>query len=101
MFIDQFITVNNIEVKHFKCAPITAITDLLRPLQTPPISNSLIAKEILLLCKLKCIFKNGAPVLSQKTTQNKSAHVYVPHSGRILKPRFLCVTTFASFLLLC
>lgn len=67
MFIDQFIIVNNTEVKHFKCVPMpTTITDLFRPLQTPSISNSLIAKEILPLHKLKCIKKYGVPVLSQK-----------------------------------
>lgn len=44
MFIDQFIIVNNTEVKHFKCVQmLTTITDLLRLLQTLNISNLLIA----------------------------------------------------------
>lgn len=93
MFIDQFIIVNNTEVKHFKCVPMpTTITDLFRPLQTPSISNSLIAKEILLLHKLKCIKKIWSSCFISKTSQNQSAHIYIPQSGRILKPHSLCVS---------
>lgn len=65
MFIDLFIIVNNTEISNFKCVTMPIIiTDLFRPLQTPRISNSLIAKEIFLLHKLKCIKKYGVPVLS-------------------------------------
>lgn len=50
MFIDQFIVVNNTEVKYFKCVLMpTTITDLFRPLQTSNISYSLVTKEIFLL----------------------------------------------------
>lgn len=67
MFIDQFIIVNNTEVKHFKCVQmLTTITDLLGLLQTLSISNLLIAKKFFLLHNLKCIKEYGAPVLSQK-----------------------------------
>lgn len=64
MFIDQFIIVNNTEVKHFKCVQmLTTITDLLRLLQTLSIPNLLKAKKFFLLLNLKCI-KYGVPVLS-------------------------------------
>lgn len=67
MFIDQFIIVNNTEVKHFKCVPMpTTITDLFTLLQDPGITNSLIAEEISLLHKLKCTKTCGVTVLSQK-----------------------------------
>lgn len=67
MFIDQFIIVNNTEVKHFRCVQMpTTITDLLRRLQTSNISNSLIAKKLFLLHNLKCIKEYGVPVLSWK-----------------------------------
>lgn len=67
MFIDQFIIVNNTEVKHFKCVQmLTAITDLLRLLQTLNISNLLFAKKFFLLHNLKCIKEYGVSVLSQK-----------------------------------
>lgn len=67
MFIDQFIIVNNTEVKHFKCVQmLTTITDLLRLVQTLNTPNLLKAKKFFLLHNLKCIKEYGVPALSQK-----------------------------------
>lgn len=104
MFIDQFIIVNNTEVKHFKCVPMpTTITDLFRPLQTPSISNSLIAKEIFLLHKLKCIKKKKKEFVFylKNITKYISSRIHSSEWENVKASQSLFVTTFASFLLLC
>lgn len=97
MFIDQFIIVNNTEVKHFKCVQMpTTITDLLRLLQTPSISNSLIAKKISLLHNLKCSKEYGVLVASGKHHKINQL-TYSSEQENFKAPQSLCITTFAFF----
>lgn len=100
MFIDQFIIVNNTEVKHFKCAQmLTTTTDLPRLLQTLNISNSLIAKKFFLLHNLKCIKEYGVPVLSRKH-HKINLLTYTFRVGEF-KPHNLCASQLLLLLCYC